>query len=195
MPVHHPKIAVDRRDHARVASGKTNARRVIVLHSTEGSDRAGASDVDGVLKYLEGKGYGVHACIDGEGNVGRGAYDRQVVSHCKGANSISLGIEMIGFARWSTRDWLYAKLPTAKGAQARADRIVLRAQLLRVAHLMAYWSQQHDIPLMLSPVHGVARHSDFPAGGHWDPGPGFPIGYVLRHARRIKRMGQGQRNA
>lgn len=194
--VPHPRVSVDR---IRMGNkqGTRTAPKVIVLHSTESKDRPGVSDVEGVLKFLERTedGLGVHAVVDGEGNVGRGAGDFDIVYHVRGANAFGLGIEMVGFARWKTTDWLYTKLPTKKGRAARARRVVLRRQLLVVAQLIAHWSTVHDIPIVLSTSHGVATHAMFPEGGHWDPGPGFPLGYVLRQARRIVREHQRQERA
>lgn len=179
MRVPRPRLAVDRARYANVHG--LNARRVIVLHSTESHDRPGTDDVKGILTYLEDKDYGVHYVVDGDGNIGRGAYHDDLVYHCKGANSYAIGIEMIGQAKWSTKNWLWF----ADGKQ--------RKQLRAVAHLVAHIADRESIPLMLSTTHGVARHADFPEGGHWDPGKGFPMGYVLKRARMLKRFYNNKR--
>lgn len=177
MKVPRLKLAVD---WAYKANNKGhNRKRVIVLHSTESHDREGVSDIKGVMSYLNNKGYGIHYVVDGEGNIGRGAYHSDLVYHCAGANSFAIGIEMIGEAKWPSRKW--TRRLTREG---RKDW----AQVKAVARLIAYISDKEDIPLKLSTDHGVARHSDFPEGGHWDPGPGFPTRWVLRRARMLKRF-------
>lgn len=170
-----PKIAVDRAPHAQ-AHG-TNKRRVIILHSTESHDHPGITDIVGILTYLERANLGIHYVVDGEGLIGRGAYHIDLVYHAKGANSIGIGIEMIGRAAWPTKRWL--RDPDTRQA---------RKQLAAVAKLIAYISREENIPLKMSTTHGIACHRDFPEGGHWDPGPGFPIGYVLKRARFYKAL-------
>jgi N-acetyl-anhydromuramyl-L-alanine amidase AmpD len=167
--MHKPYIHVDRR-----AQGNTHGSQRpwrVILHSTESHDRAGNADIIGVLKYLEGTsdGLGIHFVVDREGRVGQGASVLRLCYHARGANTDSVGIEMIGFAKFSVKTW-YRR----------------RRQLKKVARLLAYLSIRFDIPLKRSTTHGVCLHRDFPAGGHWDPGYGFPTRRVLRWARQIK---------
>lgn len=164
-----PKLAVDRRKTAQ-SHGELKPR-LIVLHSTEGHDREGAKDIEGVLKYLENKGYGVHFCIDKEGFLGQGATIRRIVYHAAGVNSRAIGIEMIGFARFGIAGWL---------ARPR--------QLRKVAITLAWIHLRTGIPLVRSTTFGVAFHKDFPAGGHHDPGM-YPIRRVLRLARKYAKHG------
>lgn len=157
----------------RAAAAKrngTNARKGIVLHSTESHDRPGTTDVRGVNEYLRSKGYGVHYVIDGEGNVLRGAYHKDLVYHARGANATHIGIEMVGFARWTVKDWLW-------------DDGVKRKQLQRVAETVAYICDQEGIAIRLAKSNGVSLHSQWPEGGHTDPGKGFPWRYVLKQAK------------
>lgn len=148
----------------------TNSKNGIVLHSTESHDRPGTTDVRGVNEYLRSKDYGVHYIIDGEGNVLRGAYHADLVYHAQGANSTHIGIEMVGFARWTVKDWLF-------------DDGVKRAQLQRVAETIAYICDKEDIAIRLAKTNGVSLHSMWPEGGHTDPGKGFPWRYVLKQAK------------
>jgi len=164
-----PHLTVDRRK-----TGNTHGAhkpRGIVLHSTECGDRQGASDITGVLAFLERTAdqLGVHFCVDAEGLVGQGAPLRRVTYHCAGHNTGYIGIEMIGFARFSLKTWL-----------------TRRRQLRKVARLIAYMSISFDIPIRHSVGSGVCLHRDVPAGGHWDPGYHFPLRRVLRMARRMK---------
>lgn len=172
-PVPQPKLAADESELA-VVNG-VNAKNGVVLHSTESHDRPGLSDVKGVNSYLRGKGYGVHYIVDGDGNILKGADHGDRVSHCKGANSTHIGIEMIGRAAWKTRRWLWDPTPTGRKR---------RKQLRAVIELVAFICDSEEIGIRLDKDHGVSRHSDHPEGGHWDPGKSFPIGYVLKQARR-----------
>lgn len=165
-----PYLHVDRRAHGNRHGVHVPLR--IVLHSTESHDRPGNSDIEGVLIYLEGTPelLGVHLCVDEEGRSGQGLPFACIAYHCGGLNTGSIGIEMIGFARFSLRKW-YGR----------------RRQLKKVAKWIAYLSLRFDIPIKRSVEHGVCLHRDVPAGGHWDPGYGFPTRRVMRWARAEKR--------
>ena len=171
-PVPEPKWEVNEASIARVNG--SNAHRGIVLHSTEGHDRPGVSDIRGVNSYLRGKGYGIHIVVDGEGNQLKGANWSALVYHCKGANSTHVGIEMIGFARWTTKDWIWGPNKTK------------RKQLEAVAECLAYLCDHLDIPIKLDKHHGICTHAMWPEGGHWDPGKGFPLKYVMKRAKAIR---------
>ena len=177
--VRFPKIAVDRTPHGN-AHGDMKPR-VILIHSTEGHDRAGTSDVSGTLKYLEGTPdkLGVHFCIDAEGNIGKGGRCHapgNLMYHAAGANSLAIGIELVGYASFPLLSWI------KRGRQLRA-----------LAWLVAWLSQEFDIPLHHSTSHGVAMHKDFPAGGHHDPGRFFPFTRVVRMAGwNVRRASQGK---
>lgn len=148
----------------------TNSRVGIILHSTESHDRPGTTDVRGVNAYLRSKDYGVHYIVDGEGNVLRGAYHKDLVYHAAGANATHIGIEQVGFARWTVKDWLW-------------DDGVKRKQLQEVAELIAYICDQEGIAIRLSKTNGISLHSQWPEGGHTDPGKGYPWRYVLKQAK------------
>lgn len=165
-----PHVHVDRRVHGNRHGVHDPVR--IVLHSTESHDRPGNADIEGVLRFLENTPdkLGIHFVVDAEGRVGQGVPITSIAYHCKGLNTGSVGIEMIGFARFSVRRW-YAR----------------RAQLKKVAKLIAFLSITYGIPITRSTVAGVCLHKDVPAGGHHDPGTGFPTRRVLRWARQIRK--------
>lgn len=172
MYMHKPSIAVQRRTY-----GNTHGDivpKVVVLHSTESHDYDGAKDIIGVLKYLEGTEdrLGVHFVTDAEGLIGQGASIKKMCYHCIGANSFSIGIEQIGFAKFSLTQWM-----------------TRRKQLRATAKLLAWMHLRLDIPLVRSVTHGVALHRDFPEGTHWDPGYGYPIKSVLRMAKKYAKYG------
>lgn len=103
----HPKpyVHVQRAKYGNAHGGLQP--RGVVLHSTESHDRPGNSDVQGVLQYLENTpdNLGIHFVVDKTGRVGQGAYTNRLVYHAAGANSTHIGIEMIGFARFSLKQW------------------------------------------------------------------------------------------
>lgn len=172
LSVRKPKIEVN-----RIREGNVHGRltpSVVVLHSTESHDRPGTSDISGVLGYLERtpEALGIHYVIDKEGNVGQGARINQMVYHARGANSIGIGIENIGFAHHT--HW------------NREDRT---PQIDELARILAYLSKDRGIPLKHSTKHGIAKHSDFPAGGHSDPGSTFPMKRVLKLAKKYRKSG------
>jgi len=170
----HPKpyIRVQRAQKGNVHGGMQPVG--IVLHSTESHDRPGVSDIEGVLKYLENhpQQLGIHFVVDKAGNVGQGAYTNRMCWHAAGVNSTHIGIEMIGFAKYNIKTW-YRR----------------RRQLKKVARILAWLSIKYDIPLEHNRAKGVSLHRDHPAGGHWDPGYGFPLKRVLKWARQEKVTG------
>lgn len=140
----------------------------IILHSWESS-----GTIEGIAGFWQrqGRGLGSQFMIESSGRIGQGATSDKLCYHTAGANSGSIGIELEGYARNSRRRWM-------------RDH---RRQLDELAHLLAYLSDRWHIPLRRSTTRGVALHADFPKGGHWDPGPGFPLKYVLRRAKRIQK--------
>lgn len=164
-----PTIQSDRRKQGNT-HGKIDPK-VIILHSTESHDRPGITDVAGVQIYLENTEdqLGIHFVVDKVGNVGQSANTNDLVYHARGANSFAIGIEMIGFAKFSLKQWY-----------------LRRKQLHKVAKLLAWASKKHGIPLERSTTHGIALHRDYPAGGHWDPGYNFPINRVLKIAAKYR---------
>lgn len=152
----------------------TQTPRVIVLHSTESHDYRGITDISGVLGYLSRTPdrLNCHLVVDKEGYTGIGGALNELMYHCAGNNTGSIGIEQIGFARFSLRTWRSRK-----------------AQLETVAKWLAYISDKYDIPLVHSTTHGVCMHKDVPAGGHHDPGKGYPFKQVLTRAKALKKTG------
>ena len=142
----------------------------IVLHDTESHDHAGIMDVRGIFDFWDrqGAGYGAHLVIDKHGNTGCGAAGDIILWHVANHNTGSIGIEQIGFARFSLRSWL---------ARPR--------QLRKVAQWLAWYSYYWEIPLVHSTVHGVCTHADF-HGGHTDPGKGYPLKRVIKMAQKIR---------
>ena len=144
-------------------SDRSGKPKIIVLHSTEGSNEGGTGDLHTLRDILAGRGLSVHAGNDAEGNCARYVDDEKKAFHCSDYNDVALGLEQIGFA--SQNSWPAAQTDNA-------------------AKWIAYWAKKYNIPLTRSTNHGVCFHSDLGAagGGHSDPGQGYPFEEVLRKA-------------
>lgn len=170
MVVPSPRIDYDGR--RLVDDHGTHDPRRIVVHDTESHDAKGIRDLAGIATYWNGVswGPGAHVGVDAEGFSARYVDDRHVAYHVQGRNTGSLGIEIIGFARWSPTLWLLRP-----------------KQLEEVAQWLAHWSTLHGIPLARSTEHGVSTHNEQSrryGGSHWDPGR-FPVDRVLARARDL----------
>jgi hypothetical protein len=174
MAVKRPEVQYDGREHVDSHGAHVPVR--IILHDTESHDVAGIKDLRGIAEFWDrqNEGYGAHIGIDKEGNTARYVRDKEIAWHTGGRNTGSLGIELIGFARFGFAGWR-----------------VRRRQLDKAARWLAFWSQEYDIPLRPDVERGVSTHRAqslaFRTSTHTDPGLGFPLGSVLRKAKRIKR--------
>jgi N-acetyl-anhydromuramyl-L-alanine amidase AmpD len=162
--------------HVRNQSSRNGVKpSLVVLHSTEGHNRPGLSDLQGLGDYFDR--YGVdassHVANDAEGNDARYVPDERKAWTQAQFNPVALSIEQIGFASQSS--W------PAK-------------QVRNTAEWIAYWSKKHGIPIRRGKVmgnrviqSGVVMHSELgaPGGGHHDPGRNFPLDRCLEIAREI----------
>lgn len=159
--------------------------RIIVLHTTEGHERSGLSDLEGLGAWFDNPAAQAssHVANDAEGNDARYVPDANKAWTQAGFNPVSLSIEQIGFASESKEDWLNQK-----------------KQLANTAAWIRYWAKKYDIPIQRGKVSGssvyspgVVFHSDLGSygGGHHDPGAGYPLDLVLKIAKgereRLKR--------
>ena len=158
---------------------------LIVIHSTESHNRPGAGDLEATGNWFSNPAAqaSAHVCVDADGLSARFVPDRRKAWHCAAYNSASLGIEQIGFAAQGWRAW--------RGNEA---------ELLETARWLADWSLKHDIPLRRALVRsgsvlrsGVTTHKKLGVlgGDHSDPGS-YPMRWVLRHARKIRRARKRQ---
>lgn len=145
--------------------------RLIILHTTEGHNRAGVSDLTGLASWFNGSlKISSHYGVDSEGNSIRMVPDDEVAYHAGWVNQWSLGIEQVGFASTKKKNWV----------------INYHRGLYRVAAILADWHIKYGIPLKFSRFKGVCGHKNVSGpGGHWDPGPDYPLEYVLTWARLI----------
>lgn len=172
-----PQVVVTRyspnMDESRI--GGVSAIKLIVLHSTEGSNIPhSVADLEGVAGWFAERQSQVssHVITDSDGHSARCVHDKAKAWHCYLLNSASLGIEQIGHA--ADTDW----------AQ-RTD------QLDETARWIAHWHHKWGIPIqrgrtdgtqILKP--GVVTHAQLggAGGGHTDPGTHYPVDDVIRRA-------------
>jgi N-acetylmuramoyl-L-alanine amidase len=154
------------------------APRLIVLHTTEGTNRRGISDLSSLGSYFDQPSVEAssHVANDAEGHDARFVPDGEKAWTCSNDNPFTLNLEQIAFASTGRREW-FEDHPK---------------QLANTACWIAYWNREHDIPIRrgIAPAgvlirSGVASHKQLGlmGGGHWDPGPSYPMRYVLLLAR------------
>lgn len=184
--------AAVRPDYTRISgnqSSRDGARPIlIVLHTTTDPDSGGPYfwDLPG-LKDLRKLGawfanpasaVSSHVANDIHGHDARFVKDRRKAWTEVAFNSVSLSIEQIGTDEYSRGTWL----------TQRAE------QLENTARWIAHWHRRWGIPIARADVSGdaviragVATHAQLGSagGGHHDPGPGYPMGHVLRLARAL----------
>lgn len=148
-------------------------------HTTECGDAAGIRELEGVVAFWERQalGYGAHVIIDADGNSALCADPGEVTWHTESRNTGMVGIELIGFARFSPKVWW-----------------LRRAQLDKLAKWIAWLNLEYGIPIRFSTASGWSGHIDqtyaydLPSG-HTDPGRFFPKGYVLAKAAKYRAGG------
>jgi hypothetical protein len=163
--------------YTNLAHGQQTPAR-IVLHSTE--SYAPPSTYGAGWEQAK-KGYGAQIVVGKDGSIVRFVPDTQIAWGTGGNNTGTLNIEMVGSAHDSNEAWRQNP-----------------AQLQTVAAVIAGWSKAYNIPVELDPSTrgGISTHAMnsrlYPASeGHWDPGPGFPLGLVIAQARVYADQGKG----
>jgi hypothetical protein len=154
---------------------------LIVLHTTEGSNVKGIRDLAGLAEFFDRSSTQAssHVANDSEGRDARLVEDHDKAWTCVNANPFTLNVEQIGFASTSRREWyeLHSR------------------QLANTAKWIAFWSVRWQIPIRRGAApaglllrKGVGSHKQLGimGGGHWDPGPSYPMRYVLWLARYFK---------
>lgn len=152
-----------------------NKRMQILVHTTEGDSAAGA------ISALKANGTGYHVLIEEDGKEIRLIKDAEIAHGARSANSKSLHVSLVGFAKDGTHFD-----PNSPQLQTLSKRI-------------SHWAEKYDIPVekiegagMLDGgnAKGVGGHIDIakadPAGyasnGRSDPGENFPWSEVLKNA-------------
>lgn len=149
------------------------AVRHIVIHSTEGGTAASVAAFFATTAQAS-----THLVVDDRGCY-RCVPDLVIPWGAPGVNTSGLHIEHCGFARWPAGEWMRHR-PTLERSAAKA----------------AVWCWTFKIPRRFLTVDelrlgraGFCRHADASrafgtAGGHTDPGEGFPRDFYLSCVRR-----------
>jgi N-acetyl-anhydromuramyl-L-alanine amidase AmpD len=163
----------------RIVQNRSSRRGVlpdtIVIHSTEGHNRPGISDLEGLGGWfdLSSAAVSAHKGVDAEGNSATYVPDAEKAWACADWNARTLNLELIGFAAWTRGIW---KRDYRKG-------------LNTAAKIVAEWSIKHNIPLDRRVPKGVGSHEQLgeAGGNHHDPGKGFPWRLFMLLAKLQKR--------
>lgn len=154
--------------------------RLIVVHDTESHNQVGVADLKAIGAWFDTPAAQAssHVCVDADGYSACYVPDAAKAWHVSSYNSLSLGIEQIGFA---------------------TQTFWPDAQLKKVAKYCAYWANKYDIQLQTRGqvndgnvvLDGVVTHAQLGAlgGGHHDPGDSYPLAKMLYHARYYLRTG------
>jgi hypothetical protein len=160
---------------------------LIVLHATTDPrshtapvvrDQPGIKDLETLGAYFDKPRTEVssHVANDAEGNDARYDRDGQRAWTQVAFNSVGLSIEQIGSTGFDRSTWMLERRP----------------QLENTARWIAHWHRRWGIPIRRAEIAGssvvspgVATHAQLgrAGGDHSDPGPGYPLGYVMRLAR------------
>ena len=182
--------AAEQIDYTRIVGNQSSrggaAPKLIVVHTTTDPDggrpvfrdRPGLKDLKRLGRWFDNPRSAVssHVANDAQGHDARYVRDRRKAWTEVAFNSVSLSIEQIGTDEYSRRTWLGQRQP----------------QLENTAQWIARWHRKWGIPMRRAQVDGtrvvragVATHSQLgrAGGGHSDPGPGYPLGHVLKLAR------------
>jgi N-acetyl-anhydromuramyl-L-alanine amidase AmpD len=155
----------------------------IVLHSTEGCRKTDCGNVSarGIAEFFSNTSAKVssHLVVDDKPACERCVPDTDRAWAAGAANDRGLQIEMVATAHWTRGGW------------------EARARLLEAsAALVGAWCERWKIPARYVGVDGIRQkragivtHADVSKafkveGGHWDPGPGFPMVEFMAMVRK-----------
>lgn len=161
---------------------------MIVIHTTEGSNLPGDTDLIGLGNFFDQPSVQAssHIANDGEGRDARYVADQDKAWTCSNDNPFTLNVEQIGFAKTTREEWykLYSH------------------QLANTAKWIAFWCDKYNIPMRRGAApagilikKGIASHKQLGllGGGHWDPGPSYPMKYVILMARYFTAKERGHK--
>lgn len=111
-----------------------------------------------------------------------GRREPDIAWHARGGNTNSIGVELAGFARQTTREWDDAY---SSAVLARASTLV--ADVCGRRRIPVRWLVADDL---LAGRRGITGHAEvslaYRKSDHWDPGPGFPTEAFLDRVRRAR---------
>ncbi|MFJ4256868.1 N-acetylmuramoyl-L-alanine amidase [Pseudomonas monteilii] len=159
--------------------------RLIVIHSMEAPEKSNTAE--NVAKYFQTtvKQASAHICVDSDSIV-QCVLDNDIAWAAPGANSDGIHIEMAGYAKQTTSEWLdpYSTLVLEKAANVAAQ-YCLKYEIPAV-HLS-------NTELADKVSKGLVSHAQvsdvFKKSDHTDPGKNFPWEYFMgRVAAHLKKL-------
>jgi hypothetical protein len=144
--------------------------RLIILHTAEG-----ALSYQSLGNYFASTASGVSSHVgidDTPGTVGEYVARGQKAWTQGNANPYSVAAELCAFAAWTPADWsAHPQMLANTAAWVAEEAAAFGIPLVALSE-----SQAQD-----GHSRGVCQHADLGAagGGHWDCGPGFPMGQVI----------------
>lgn len=162
------------------ASGRTI--EVVVMHTMEIAERSDAAAICARWFKSPVSKVSAHYCVDA-GTVIQCVREKDVAWHARGGNTNSIGVELAGYARQTTRRW---EDDYSSAVLARASSVV--ADVCRRRRIPVRWLVADDL---VAGRRGITSHAEvsraYRKSDHWDPGPGFPIDDFLRRVRVAQR--------
>lgn len=152
----------------------------LTLHTTEGANRPGVTDLQGLALFFEGVQADATWGVDAEGNQCRMKADGDAAwtNGFHSWNHRAFTIEQVGFAATKSHEWI-----TEYHNGLRA-----------VAGIAATYKAQGFIKLKACGARGggINQHKDISGpGGHTDCGPDYPQRYVTAWARWVYHRRKG----
>jgi N-acetylmuramoyl-L-alanine amidase len=156
-------------------SGRSGGVRLIIIHTAEG-----ALSYPALGSYFSNPNADVssHTGIDDTpGVIGEYVSAGDTAWTAGNVNGYSVQTELCAFASWDAATW---------------DRHEVMLQ--NCADWVREEADRFGIPLVFSTTHGVCGHVDVSGpGGHWDPGPAFPMDRVIAMASGARAPGPKKR--
>lgn len=156
-----------------------------VVHITVSPNRPGLDDILGVARYLDDNGLEIAAMVDQEANLAmslvpvgprQGLLHLAQYDHARGVNDRAIGIETVGYLK-TRQDWW----------------LQFAAQIDKTARFLAYCRADPAIDLPLVHLTNAERaagkrgwigHYQVPGTDHTDPGPGYPLTFMIETMAR-----------
>lgn len=149
--------------------------RLIVIHDMEAPE--GPATAENCAQYFAGPSAGgsAHYCVD-QDSIVQCVKEADQAAHAPGANTDGIGIELAGYARFSTDEWL---------AEPSHSTLALAAQLARDISartgIPPRWLSDDEVR---NGAKGMTTHAAisriYRQSDHSDPGPNFPADEFMR---------------
>jgi N-acetyl-anhydromuramyl-L-alanine amidase AmpD len=161
---------------------------VVVVHTMEIAERPDAAAICARWFQSPVSQVSAHYCVDA-GTIIQCVREPDVAWHARGGNTNSIGVELAGFARQTTREWGDAY---STALLARASTLV--ADICRRRRIPVRWLVADDLRAARRGITGHVEVSRaYGRSDHWDPGPGFPIETFLDRVRRAQQQARRAR--